>query len=309
MSDLVPETDDDLTTDAATSPDLDDFRPANDFMRLGVVLANGALAATRSTDVPPRFRLAYRLGVAALTGVTTYAQEMPSYTGRRRQVGARTMAGISLAAAAATFAGADLVDKLNDATDAWLERRGVRNPQAFLGLATVALTGAVTVAQDYLPDEDEEFGEGKAYPLPDRIRAALTVVLSGLEDRDPASAAALHQQLDSATIWLPEGSDVENGDLWYFALEVPAEGMLRAVPHQQTLPAHGRFSHGDRELDITIHVMDGQLAAVSLDDPALSDVEDWEEADEEGDDDAPITLAEWPEPGDIRVVFDDNDPA
>lgn len=274
-------------------------------------LAAGAVAMMRPDDVSPKYRWVHRLGYAAAHAALTYAQSHPTTTGKDTS---RDDLALVAGAGIATFVGYDWLNKVTVATDTWLERRGVSNPRALGALATAGLVGLTFLLEDLVEDDDDvDEPEPETIDLPEPVRAAISAILTGLEDRDPAAAAALHQQLASATTEVYEGEDPDEDDASCVRITIADGEATRAVPHDQTASARGRFTHDGREHEISLEVCDGLLDLVCV-----------EDLDVDGEDDEVLTesqlgftstltihgprfrLADWPAPAQITVVHEES---
>lgn len=279
---------------------MESVRPAREHLRWVVALGSAAVAGMRPGDVSPRNRGAHRLGYAAANVAVAYAQSHPATTGRASSYGKRGDAAFFAGVGLAAFLGYDWLNRLAGTTDAWLERRGVGHPRILGGVAAAVMVGVAYLFEDATPEAGDDTVE---VDLPSTIRDAVGAVLAGLEERDPATAAALHQQLRSATTRVLADEGIQGAHLLYFGVRVADEESIRAVPHEQTVAARGRFTREGLEHEISIGVSDGRMSKIMV-----ANLE-WEwPGTREKDDDNPsgyFRLADWPEPKRITVVHDE----
>lgn len=228
-----------------------------------------------------RTRPAYRVGVAAVTGIATHRALVQDDELVLNPV---SRAAIALGTAGTIFGTMGLWERVDAVGHNWLVRRGVKHPRlALAGFAFVTSLVPALIDQRRAADtpDSDNLGETPRHePLDPALRGVLRAILGATEEY---GAPHLRTQLADATweSWEPPRAPEDpRPEYLQLSLNNPSAHQ-RARPLTFTFPIRARTVDG---VEITIGVDQGLLDHVVV----------------EG------TLAAWPELAEVTLVSDDD---
>lgn len=246
-----------MTTPSPAAPRPAPFGDPRRLVRVGLLAgAVGALTLVEPRRLGPLGRGAYRVGVAAVSGLLAADT-------------ARTSGALldpvrdGVVTGGATLGLMDLAEAADGLLVDFLRRAGVSRPRPVLAAVGVVGTVAAYALPGPLGGErwgslEEVFSESETQELPAEARALLEALLApGPDGVDLPGAAALREQLET----------VRAVDPGYATSDLPLEVAAprrRAVPHQQTWPVTGRFRRGGRDYALELTISEGALAMLSV---------------------------------------------
>ncbi|WP_030149852.1 hypothetical protein [Mycetocola saprophilus] len=252
----------------------------------------GALTLIDPAKRSPAGRLALRAGLGVTTGVLTWVS-LGREDGLARNPLARL--GVSVGAAGATMAFAEVGERMDAALMRTLVTRRVRNPRLLLAGATGALSLAASAvdmrdtmtitAHDEHPEHTVELEAG-----------AYDVIAGMLEFTADHSSKSLRSQLTVARETIPL-LGVDGGDTVILSVD---ESAPRAVPHTFVFPVKARFRSFGIPVEASLEIEDGRmrrLVTELIDDPNGMHEEPM------------LGEPEWPARADISFVLDSAEPA
>ena len=244
-------------------------------------------------------RVAYRVGVAAVTAWAVLVSMRPSKDSDPDLLRPIARSAVTVGAGGAAFGLAEAGEAVDARIHDGLLRAGVRKPRLWIAAGEAALSVAAWWAgrlgdradADDLDDYEEP--ERTLVGIPAGLRTVASRLLSAT---DEYGAPELREQLAGARLISFDDGAIEAS----FAQFDIREDLPRAVPGNGRFPVIGRFqAQNDRTFDIRVFVEDGRLESIHIDEGADWSEEELEAWHETGRDLSELTV--WPSPDEVRL--------
>lgn len=250
--------------------------------------AFGALSLVDPARLSPVRRRAYRVGLAATTGLWA---GLTTDRDRTVLVPAHVVAG--LLAGGAVWASAEVSETADERVVGWLQAAGVARPRWWLAAASAGSVLA-SVAADRAAARRAAAGTDpevwredlmRTRPITSEVREVVEAILQAA---DTPEAQVLRGQWAVA-----QESCFDDGEEFstMVEFEVP-DDVVRVVPHSHTYPVHARFHAPEgTELQVSLQIFAGRLVHVAI-----------EAVDEDHPKPVDDILDRWPPVTDLRFV-------